>query len=148
MGKAAPDGRGSRIQYLSFTHRSIGPDYCYNYGELLVATHEVPAAVRVQAMEHGAVPYRSAEGAAYLVIYQAGEWRVFANLCPHRRLPLDRAGRLFFTADRSLLVCPNHGAKFHPLTGTCVAGPCVGKSLQRVLTLEQPDATPDLKPHP
>jgi nitrite reductase/ring-hydroxylating ferredoxin subunit len=111
-----------------------------------MAAPEIPAAVWAQALAQGAVPYRSPEGEAYLVIHHAGEWRVFANCCPHRHLPLDRAGQVFFTAERRLLVCPNHGARFHPLTGTCVAGPCVGKSLHRVSLLEQPDATPDLRP--
>jgi nitrite reductase/ring-hydroxylating ferredoxin subunit len=113
-----------------------------------VATHEIPEipeAVRAQAMAHGAVRYLAPDGVSYLILYHAEVWRVFVNCCPHRRLPLDRGGQLFFTADRSLLVCPNHGAKFQPLTGTCVAGPCVGKSLQRVPTLEQSATTPNLR---
>jgi nitrite reductase/ring-hydroxylating ferredoxin subunit len=113
-----------------------------------VATHEIPDGIRMQAMAHGAVQYLSPDGTSYLVIYRDDAWRVFVNVCPHRHLPLDRAGQLFFTADRGLLVCPNHGAKFQPLTGTCVAGPCVGKSLQRVPRLEQPAATANLRPPP
>lgn len=103
-----------------------------------MATLEIPEAVRAQVLAQGAARYTSPEGLSYLIMHQMGTWRVFVNTCPHRRLPLDRAGQVYFTADRSLLVCPNHGAKFHPLTGKCVAGPCVGKHLQRVPALEEP----------
>jgi nitrite reductase/ring-hydroxylating ferredoxin subunit len=98
----------------------------------------LPEAVRAQAAAQGAVRYTSPEGDLCLVVHVSGTWRVFVNECPHRHLPLDRAGQVYFTADRTLLVCVNHGAKFHPLTGQCVAGPCVGKSLQRVPALEEP----------
>jgi nitrite reductase/ring-hydroxylating ferredoxin subunit len=103
----------------------------------------LPAAVRAQAAAQGAVPYTSADGEAYLVVQQSDTWRVFVNQCPHRHLPLDRGGQVYFTADQSLLVCANHGAKFQPLTGRCVAGPCVGKSLRRVPELEESGEGPE-----
>ena len=99
-------------------------------------TH-IPEEVRERALAEGITTYTTPEGAAYLVVHQAGTWRVYVNLCPHRRLRLDRAGQLYLSADRSLLVCANHGAKFQLLTGKCVAGPCVGKSLQQVPGGEQ-----------
>ena len=98
----------------------------------------LPEAVWGQAAAQGAAQYTSPAGDSYLVVQQSDAWRVFVNQCPHRHLPLDRAGQVYFTADHSLLVCANHGAKFHPLTGQCVAGPCVGKSLRRVPDLEEP----------
>ena len=97
---------------------------------------QIPAEVQKRALDEGAALYTAPTGASYLVVHQAGTWRVFSNTCPHRRLRLDRAGQLSFTADKSLLVCVNHGAKFQPLTGKCVAGPCVGKQLQPVPELE------------
>ena len=99
-------------------------------------TH-IPEEIRERALAEGITSYTTPSGESYLVVHQAGTWRVYVNLCPHRRLRLDRAGQLYLSADRSLLVCANHGAKFHLLTGKCVAGPCVGKSLQQVPGLEQ-----------
>ena len=97
----------------------------------------IPADIQARAAAQGAVPYTSPEGEAYLVVQCDHLLRVFVNQCPHRHLPLDRGGQVVFTADRRRMVCVNHGAKFDPLTGKCVAGPCVGKSLQRVPALEE-----------
>jgi nitrite reductase/ring-hydroxylating ferredoxin subunit len=102
---------------------------------------QIPQEVQKRALDEGAALYTAPHGASYLVVHQAGAWRVFANLCPHRRLRLDRGGQLYFTADKSLLVCVNHGARFQPLTGKCVAGPCLGKQLQRVPELEASHAS-------
>ena len=96
----------------------------------------IPEAVWEQAEREGAVVYHSPQGGSFIVLQQAGVWRVFANICPHRRLPLDRGGRVMFSADRQFVVCANHGAKFDPLTGKCMAGPCTGKHLRRVTALE------------
>ncbi len=97
---------------------------------------QLPEEVWRQAQAHGAVPYTAHHGQRYLVVCHAGALRVFVNCCPHRRLPLDSGGTVFFTADGRLLLCTNHGAKFDPLTGECVAGPCRGQHLQRVPVLE------------
>jgi nitrite reductase/ring-hydroxylating ferredoxin subunit len=92
----------------------------------------IPEDVQRQAAAGGAVCYTDPSGNPYLVVHHAKTYVVFVNRCPHRRLPLDGGGRVWFTADRQWLVCANHGAKFHPLTGACIAGPCTGKHLQRV----------------
>jgi nitrite reductase/ring-hydroxylating ferredoxin subunit len=92
----------------------------------------LPEDVRAEALAHGAVRYAAPTGETYLVVHHDGADRVFLNRCPHRRLPLDRGGRVLYSPDRQWLVCGNHGAKFNPLTGQCVAGPCAGKSLQLV----------------
>ena len=102
-----------------------------------MAQQRIPADIQAQAAARGAVPYTSPEGGAYLVVQCDQLLRVFVNQCPHRRLPLDHGGQVIFTTDRQRMVCVNHGAKFDPLTGKCVAGPCVGKSLQRVPALEE-----------
>lgn len=96
----------------------------------------VPQDIRTQAAEQGGTPYTTPEGEAYLIIPTPMGDRVFVNSCPHRRLPLDRRGRLQFSGEQPLLVCPNHGAKFEIESGRCVAGPCFGKHLQRVPDLE------------
>ena len=102
-----------------------------------MAADGVPQSVRTQAAEQGGAPYVAADGGAYLFISVAAGERVFVNMCPHRRLRLDRRGRLQFSGEQPLLVCPNHGAKFDPETGRCVSGPCFGKYLQRVPDLER-----------
>ena len=101
-----------------------------------MAPHRIPQAVRTQAAEQGGAPYTTPEGEACLIIPTPAGDRVFVNSCPHRRLPLDRRGRLQFFGAQRLLVCPNHGAKFESETGRCVAGPCFGKHLQRRTELE------------
>lgn len=101
-----------------------------------MAPHRIPQAIRTRAAEQGGVPYTTPEGEACLIIPTPAGDRVFVNSCPHRRLPLDRRGRLQFFGAQRLLVCPNHGAKFESETGRCVAGPCFGKHLQRLTELE------------
>lgn len=101
-----------------------------------MASDRIPPAVRIEAAEQGSALYTTPEGEACLIIPTPAGDRVFVNSCPHRRLPLDRRGRLQFSGAQRLLVCPNHGAKFEPETGRCVAGPCFGKHLQRLADLE------------
>lgn len=101
-----------------------------------MAPDRIPQAIRIQAAEQGGVPYTTPDGIACLIISTPMGDRVFVNSCPHRRLPLDRRGRLQFFGVQRLLVCPNHGAKFESETGRCIAGPCFGKHLQRLTDLE------------
>ena len=56
----------------------------------------------------------------------------YVNRCPHAGHPLNWQPERFLTADRSLIICGSHGALFEIRTGTCVAGPCVGRALQQV----------------
>ena len=98
----------------------------------------VPDDVRAQAQLDGAVRYAAPNGEVVLVVHHDDSDRVFTNRCPHRRLPLDRGGRILYSPDRKWLVCVNHGAKFDPLTGQCIAGPCAGKSLQLISHVDHP----------
>lgn len=102
-----------------------------------MAAEGIPESIRAQAAEQGGAAYAAPDGGAYLCITTPAGERVFVNNCPHRRLPLDRRGRLQFSGEQRLLVCPNHGAKFDPETGRCVSGPCFGKYLQRVPDFER-----------
>ena len=69
---------------------------------------------------------RDAEGFAYRA--PDGQVRAFVNVCPHRAQPVALGdGRLFNPAGE--IECPSHGARFDPLTGACVGGPCLGAPL-------------------
>jgi nitrite reductase/ring-hydroxylating ferredoxin subunit len=67
-----------------------------------------------------------------LVLTRVGD-RVaaFLNVCPHAGRRLDWApGRFLF--EQGELICAVHGARFRPMTGDCVGGPCRGASLKSV----------------
>ena len=89
-------------------------------------------------LEHGFV-LRLAEG-----------YVAFANSCPHWNVDLDLGDERFYDAEIQRIYCKNHGATFLPEDGTCDAGPCLGKSLERFIvrssdrdvTVEIPEATP------
>ncbi|MFJ4052751.1 Rieske (2Fe-2S) protein [Pseudomonas sp. NPDC089743] len=59
-----------------------------------------------------------------------GVVRVYRNLCPHLRVPLEYRKDRFLSADGQWVVCYAHGARFRPDDGTCVHGPCRGDALQ------------------
>ena len=67
-----------------------------------------------------------------LVVRRAAEIHSFVNRCPHENHPLNLRPHDFLTPDRRLVLCHSHGALFEMTTGLCVAGPCAGRSLQRV----------------
>jgi nitrite reductase/ring-hydroxylating ferredoxin subunit len=67
-----------------------------------------------------------------IVLRRDGEYACFANVCPHRRHPLNLGQGDFFTPDGQLLRCASHGALFDSETGVCVAGPCVWGELRRL----------------
>jgi len=56
----------------------------------------------------------------------------YANICPHRRHPLDSMPHQFLVEDGRLIRCGSHGALFTSETGECVFGPCVGDQLMRL----------------
>jgi nitrite reductase/ring-hydroxylating ferredoxin subunit len=66
-------------------------------------------------------------------VVRAGE-RVlgYVNRCPHAGYPLNLLPDRFLTADGALIVCSAHGALFEKGSGTCLAGPCPGRSLTQV----------------
>jgi nitrite reductase/ring-hydroxylating ferredoxin subunit len=55
----------------------------------------------------------------------------FANECPHWHVDLDLGIGDFLDPPTGRILCRNHGALFHPLTGVCERGPCVGLALER-----------------
>jgi len=59
----------------------------------------------------------------FLLCFQ-GELRAWRNHCPHAGSPLDWIPGQFFSDDGKQLVCHTHGARFQPLSGECLSGPC------------------------
>jgi len=60
------------------------------------------------------------------------EVRGYVNHCPHAGHPLNLTPQRFLTHDGALILCGSHGALFDRLSGYCIAGPCVGRSLQPI----------------
>jgi len=54
----------------------------------------------------------------------------YANVCPHWSVDLDLGMGRFWDAESQRIFCMNHAALFHPITGTCERGPCLGDSLE------------------
>jgi len=66
------------------------------------------------------------------VLQRDGALHAYANICPHRRHPLDFPPGRFLTEQGKLIRCGSHGALFLSETGECVFGPCVGQSLLKL----------------
>ena len=57
---------------------------------------------------------------------------VYVNRCPHVPYSLDFGDGDVMTRDKRRIICSTHGAQFQPDTGRCVAGPVVGRALERL----------------
>ncbi len=55
---------------------------------------------------------------------------IWLNNCPHANLTLDIIEGRVQSKDNDLL-CANHGAKFNPITGKCIKGPCKNSYLKK-----------------
>ncbi len=66
------------------------------------------------------------------VVRKGADVFAYANICPHRRHPLDLLEDQFLVDDGQLIRCASHGALFIPETGICIAGPCTGQSLMEL----------------
>lgn len=71
-------------------------------------------------------------GHGLCVVKQYGVVRAYLNRCPHTQAPMDWVPGRFLTRDGSQIQCSVHGARFQIDDGYCVAGPCVGQTLQKV----------------
>ncbi len=78
----------------------------------LLAVMQLPDGRSVDIREQG-----------FLLCFQ-GELRAWRNHCPHAGSPLDWIPGQFFSDDGKQLVCHTHGARFEPLSGACLSGPC------------------------
>jgi nitrite reductase/ring-hydroxylating ferredoxin subunit len=63
------------------------------------------------------------------VINENGGYYAYVNKCRHMGITLDWDTNDFYTPDQKRLICKTHGATYHPETGECAGGPCLGKSL-------------------
>jgi nitrite reductase/ring-hydroxylating ferredoxin subunit len=66
------------------------------------------------------------------VAFFEGNVVAYENVCRHVPITLDYGDGRFFNAAESHFVCRTHGATYEPLTGICIAGPCLGASLKRL----------------
>jgi nitrite reductase/ring-hydroxylating ferredoxin subunit len=57
-------------------------------------------------------------------ICKDGNIYAYRNHCPHVGSPLDWQPNQFFSDDKQELICHTHGARFNPINGDCIAGPC------------------------
>jgi len=63
------------------------------------------------------------------IVRRQGQIAAYANICPHRRHPLDLEPHAFLVDNGNLIRCASHGALFCPESGVCLSGPCTGRSL-------------------
>lgn len=62
-----------------------------------------------------------------------GQVRAYKNECRHLPMKLDdREPRDFWDPSRVYLVCNSHGARYRPIDGLCVSGPCEGSHLRQL----------------
>jgi nitrite reductase/ring-hydroxylating ferredoxin subunit len=83
--------------------------------------HAITFPLRLRRPGHGGGQAFPGEGFAVMI---DGKVRAYRNACPHTGSPLDWLPGRFFSADGHELVCATHGARFDPLTGACLSGPC------------------------
>lgn len=76
---------------------------------------------------------------AFVVRYN-GMVHAYLNRCAHISVELDFNEGDFFEEGGLYLVCSTHGALYDPETGACVGGPCAGKGLYKLTTLERGQA--------
>ena len=54
----------------------------------------------------------------------------YVNSCPHTGTPLEWVENEFMSEDGGHIMCHTHGALFQIEDGHCIAGPCIGDTLQ------------------
>ena len=76
---------------------------------------------------------------AFIVRFR-GVARAYVNECQHQATELDWNPGDFFDFERLYLICATHGARYDPLSGVCVDGPCAGTRLAMVEVRERDGA--------
>ena len=74
----------------------------------------------------------SVDGQELFVVCKDQQYFAYINSCPHIGIALEFMPDQFLDADAELIVCSSHGALFEIQSGKCVAGPCIGESLQPI----------------
>ncbi len=73
------------------------------------------------------------------VLRHRGALVAFLNECPHWAIELDLGDGHFYDAAVDRIYCKNHGALFKLPDGQCETGPCLGRSLVRLVLREVGD---------
>jgi len=66
------------------------------------------------------------------VVHRDDVFTAFINRCPHTGVNLEWQEDRFLDMDNRYIQCATHDALFETDSGLCIAGPCVGQSLQPV----------------
>ena len=66
------------------------------------------------------------------VVHKDGKFSGYINSCPHTGVNLEWQEDQFLDMDNMFIQCSTHDALFEIDTGLCIAGPCVGDSLEPV----------------
>lgn len=62
---------------------------------------------------------------------------IYENSCPHRSIPLEWQPDQFLDYEKTFIQCATHGALFKIDTGTCIAGPCVDDTLNKIPFIQE-----------
>jgi len=81
-----------------------------------------------EGQARGFDPLQRGKDSVFALMHE-GQLRIYRNSCPHLDVRLEYRKDRFLSADGQLIVCYAHGAQFHPSTGECVYGPCLGQRL-------------------
>ena len=73
------------------------------------------------------------------VVHKDGNFFAYYNKCPHTGATLEWQEDQFLDLDKALIQCATHDALFMIDSGECVAGPCVGDSLQALPVIIKDD---------
>ncbi len=82
--------------------------------------------------EREARSFDNEEGATFFITQRDGAFFAYQNLCPHLQTELEFLENQFLDQDGEYIECSTHGALFNVETGECIAGPCLGESLQPI----------------
>ena len=84
---------------------------------------------------------------ALFVVHKDGAFNAYINSCPHTGANLEWQEDQFLDMDNMYIQCSTHDALFEIESGKCIAGPCVGDSLQTVeLLIEDGQISAQLQP--
>lgn len=72
------------------------------------------------------------DGASIFVVRRDNHLYAYVNACPHLGVELNWVADQFLDRDGTLIQCATHGALFAIESGSCLAGPCFGKTLEAV----------------
>jgi nitrite reductase/ring-hydroxylating ferredoxin subunit len=77
---------------------------------------------------------------SYFAVKRDGKIFVYRNQCPHLGVELNWQKDKFLDFDNTMIQCFTHGALFVIESGECLAGPCHGKYLESIPTVERDGA--------